>query len=141
MKLEAHSRTEYFAAAGERGAVLRRLDKLIRQSGPGLKPYLLETESMSGLGYGKYRYRYASGKEGDWCVIGLAVQKNNFCLYVCIGRNGKYLAEIYRDRLGKVSCGKSCIRFKKIEDLNLEVIKEICEEAAALAQSQENFQM
>jgi hypothetical protein len=141
MKLEAHSRTEYFAAAGERGAGLRRLDKIIRQSAPGLKPYLLDTESMTGLGFGKYHYKYASGKEVDWCVIGLATQKNHFSLYICLARDGKYLAEIYRDRLGKVSCGKSCIRFKKIEDLDLEVVKEICEEAAALAQSKENFQM
>jgi hypothetical protein len=141
MKLEAHSRTEYFAAAGERGTGLRRLDKIIRQSAPGLKPYLLETESMAGLGYGKYRYKYASGREVDWCVIGLAAQKHHFSLYICIARNGKYLAELYRDRLGKVSCGKSCIRFKKIDDLNLGVVSDICDEAAALAQSKENFQM
>ena len=141
MKLEAHSKAEYFAAAGERATALRQIDKIIRQSAPTLKPYFVDLETMTGLGYGKYRYKYASGKEGDWCVLGLAVQKHNFSLYVCVGRDGKYLAEIYRDRLGKVSCGKSCIRFKKIEDLDLEVIKEICEEAAALAQSRDNFQM
>jgi len=94
-----------------------------------------------GWGYGKYRYKYASGREGDWCVIGVATQKNHFSLYICIARDGKYLAEIYRDRLGKVSCGKSCIRFKKLEDLDLEVVKEICGEAARLAQSSHNYRM
>ena len=31
------------------------------------------------------------------------------------------LAEEYADQLGKVSCGKSCVRFRKLEDLNLKV--------------------
>jgi hypothetical protein len=139
MKTEAHSRTEYFGAAGERAPVLRKLDKVIRQAAPSLKPYFVDTQSMSGLGYGQYRYKYAGGKEADWPVIGLATQKNHFSLYICIARNGKYLAELYRDRLGKVSCGKSCIRFRKLEELNLEVLKEICEEAATLSQSNHNF--
>ena len=140
MKIEAHSRTDYFAAAGERGPALRKLDKIIRQAAPTLKPYLMDVPSMTGLGYGKYRYKYASGREGEWCVIGLAAQKNNFSLYMCIGRDGKYLAELYKDRLGRVSCGKSCIRFKKLEDLDLDVVKEICAEAAALLKSKDNFQ-
>jgi hypothetical protein len=96
---------------------------------------------MTGLAYGPYRYKYASGREGDWCVIGLGAQKNYLALYVCVTKNGKYLAEVYEKRLGKVSCGKSCIRFKKLDDLNLEVIEKFCAEAATLAKNSGNLLM
>jgi hypothetical protein len=62
-------------------------------------------------------------------------------LYVCVGKDGQYLPEIYGKRLGRVNCGKSCIRFKKIEDLDLAVVEEICREAGELAKSQHNLQM
>lgn len=137
MKRAASSRKEYFAASGEWEAGLRQLDKLIRQSAPSLKPFFLATSTMSGLGYGKIRYK-VGGRETDWPLIGLAAQKNYISLYVCAGRDGRYLPEIYGKRLGKVSCGKSCIRFKRVEDLDLEAIQEICREAAELSKTTQN---
>lgn len=74
-------------------------------------------------------------------MIGLAAQKNHLSLYVCAGKEGKYLPEIYGSRLGKVSCGKSCIRFKRLEDLDLGAVEEICREAAELAGTGGNFQI
>jgi hypothetical protein len=44
---------------------------------------------------------------------------------VCAVDKGKYIAEIYKDALGKVSVGKSCIRFKKLEDVDLKVLKKV----------------
>ena len=41
----------------------------------------------------------------------------------------RYLAEKYKDDLGKVSVGKSCIRFKKVEDPNKNVLKQALQEA------------
>jgi len=70
-------------------------------------------------------------------------QKNYISLYVCAVKDGKYLAEKYKRDLGKaaqssgraspkgwVSVGKSCIRFKKIKDVNLSVLKKVIQEAA-----------
>jgi hypothetical protein len=45
--------------------------------------------------------------------------------------DGEYVAEKYKEKLGKVSVGKSCIRFKKLEDLNLETFKKVIKEAAS----------
>jgi hypothetical protein len=44
--------------------------------------------------------------------------------------NKQYLAEKYESDLGKVDVGKSCIRFKKIEDLIIETVKKVLKEAA-----------
>jgi hypothetical protein len=46
-------------------------------------------------------------------------------------KDGKYLAESYGKKFGpKVSTGKSCIRFKKIEDIDLNVLEEAIKEGA-----------
>jgi hypothetical protein len=141
MKIAASSRKEYFAASGDREASLRKLDRLIRKAAPTLKPFFLETASMTMLGYGKLHYKYPGGREGVWAFIGQAAQKNNISLYGCVVRDGRYLPEIYNKRLGKVSCGKSCIRFKRFEDLDVATVEEICREAAQLVRSGQNFQM
>lgn len=77
-----------------------------------------------------YALKSKSGREGDWPVISLASQKNYISVYVCSVKDGKYLAEAYSEKLGKVSTGKSCIRFKKIDDIKLDVLKELLEKAA-----------
>jgi len=61
------------------------------------------------LVYGLYHYKYASGREGDWFVVGLASQKNYVSLYTCACDKDGYLAENNQDRLGKASVGRSCI--------------------------------
>jgi hypothetical protein len=77
------------------------------------------------LGYGNFKYKNYKGEVIDWPTVALANQKNYISLYVCAVDNGQYIAEMYKDKLGKVSVGKSCIRFKKIEDLNLETLKKV----------------
>lgn len=122
---------DFFAAAGERADALRALDALIRDTIPKLAAdrHLMPMGRYDLLSYGMYHYTYASGREGDWPAVGLANQKNYISLYVsCVSDDGNYLAEQYGKRLGKVSCGKSCIRFKKLEDLNLDEIANILRE-------------
>ena len=84
------------------------------------------------IGYGAYHYRYASGREGDWFPIGLANNKRYVSLYICASDDDGYLAEVNAERLGKVSVGRSCIRFKRLEDLNLDVAAELSRRAADL---------
>jgi hypothetical protein len=106
---------------------ISELHKLIRATVPGLAP----TMEFGMIGYGKYRYKYASGREGDWITIALASQKNYISVYVCsMDETGKrYIAEKYKKELGKVSVGKSCIRFKKLADADLKVLKKVLQEA------------
>ncbi len=118
---------EYIAAIDQpRREDFEKIHELIQKEVPQLKPHIL-----SGMiGYGKYHYHYASGREGDWSLIALASQKNYISVYVCsINKNGKYLAEEYKDKLPKASIGKSCIRFKSIKDIDLLILKEIIKKA------------
>jgi hypothetical protein len=48
---------------------------------------------------------------------------------VCALNDGQYVAEKYKDQLGKVNVGRSCIRFRKIEDINLSILEAVLKEA------------
>ncbi|HKZ25960.1 MAG TPA: DUF1801 domain-containing protein [Acidimicrobiia bacterium] len=124
---DAKTTAQYIAGLPEpRRGDVAALHKLIRTTVPGLKP----TMALGYPGYGLKHYKYASGREGDWPVVGLANNKQYISLYVTAVKDGHYLAETYARRLGKASCGKSCIRFKRLSDLNLEAVKELLGEAA-----------
>lgn len=120
---------------GERGEIVRAIDALIRDAAPEL-----ETRMWNHIvGYGTLHYRYASGREGDWFPVGLANQKQYVSLYLCAADDGGYLAEQHASRLqrpearAKVSVGKSCIRFKHLDDLDLDVVRELVRRTADLA--------
>lgn len=105
----------WFAAAGPREADLRAVDALIREHAPDMPPVL----SGGMLGYGVLPYQPRSAKTPtDLPVLSLANQKRHISLYACAVIDGHYVAELYADRLGKVSCGKSCIRFTRVADLD-----------------------
>ena len=108
-------------------AVIQALHDLVRATAPELDP----TMEFGMLGYGKFRYRYASGREGDWMKIGIANNKQYISLYCCAADRGGYVAERYRDRLPKANIGKSCVRFKRLSDLDEEILEQLIRETAA----------
>ncbi|HLO98475.1 MAG TPA: hypothetical protein VK171_07765 [Fimbriimonas sp.] len=82
------------------------------------------------LGFGKYTYKGASGREGEWFNIALKPLKNEIGIYVCaVGPNGSCMAVSYADKLGKASIGQSCIRVKSISTLNLDELKNLFQDA------------
>ncbi|MEN9406896.1 MAG: hypothetical protein RLZZ455_112 [Candidatus Parcubacteria bacterium] len=119
---------EYIRSIDEpRRSEMRKMHEFIISVVPDLKSFMI-----SGMiGYGSYHYVYASGREGDWSVIGLASQKNYISVYVCAVTEGVYIAEKYKKDLPKASIGRSCVRFKKIEDVDFGILKKMLLEAAA----------
>lgn len=74
------------------------------------------------IGFGSYHYQYASGREGDWFQTGFSPRKQSLTLYIMSG------FEQYDDllgKLGKYSTGKSCLYLKKIEDVDMDVLREL----------------
>lgn len=125
---KAKTAKEYFdTLPEERKKPMMFLHKFIQKTAPKLKSNFLY--NMPGYGTFKYKSSYQK-EELDWPVIGLASQKNYISLYVCAIDKGGYIAEQYKAELGKVSVGKSCIRFKKIEDVNLKTLEKVIKLAA-----------
>ena len=74
------------------------------------------------IGFGTYRYNYASGRGGDWPIIGLSPRKQNLTLYIMPG-----FAEFgdLLEKLGKHSTGKACLYIKRLADIDMDVLKKI----------------
>jgi hypothetical protein len=115
----------------ERRELVRRVHDVVRRAAPELVPFMYGTY----VGYGPYHYRYESGREGDWFVVGLANQKRYVSVYLCATVDGAYLAEANAARLGKVSVGKSCIRITKAENVDWDVLAELVRTTADAAEA------
>lgn len=125
--VKAKSVAQYLAAVPkERRQAIEFLHAFIQKAAPKLKPHF----AYNMLGYGKFKYRNYKNDIIDWPIIALASQKNYISVYVCALENGAYIAEKNKARLGKVSVGRSCIRFSKLENVNLPSLKQIIQKAA-----------
>ena len=124
---KATSIKEYLASVpAERKEMIVFLHDFIQKAAPKLKPHFANNM----LGYGSFPYKNYKKEMIEWPIVALANQKNYVSVYVCAVKDGQYIAEQYAKELGKVSVGKSCIRFKKLEDVNLSVLKKVIQEAA-----------
>lgn len=74
------------------------------------------------VGFGSYHYKYASGREGDSFITGFSPRKQNLTLYIMPGFD-RY--EGLMAKLGKYKTGKSCLYIQKLEDVDLETLKEL----------------
>ena len=72
------------------------------------------------VGFGRYRYRYASGREGDWFLTGFSPRKQNLTLYIMPGFH-RY--EEHMSRLGRYKTGKSCLYLNRLADVDLSVLR------------------
>ena len=74
------------------------------------------------VGYGKYHYKYASGREGDWALVGFSPRKQNLAVYIMPGFSA--YGSLMK-KLGKHKTGKSCLYINKLEDVDMEVLREL----------------
>lgn len=74
------------------------------------------------IGYGRYHYKYESGREGDFLATGFSPRKANQVIYIMPGYTD--FGEIL-DRLGKWKKGKSCLYINKLQDIDLSVLEEL----------------
>ena len=116
-------------ADDQRTTDLNRLDRLIRDTLPDLEVH----EADGTVGYGPFHYRYASGREGDTYRISVASRKTGISLYVlALTEDGEYLAESRADRFPKAKVGKSCVRFKRLDDVDRAALRELLADAGRL---------
>ena len=74
------------------------------------------------VGFGEYHYKYDSGREGDWFLTGFSPRKQNLTLYIMSGF-ARYATLM--KRLGKYKIGKSCLYIKRLDDIDVTVLKEL----------------
>jgi len=74
------------------------------------------------VGFGSYRYKYASGREGEWPLVGFSPRKRKLTIYIMSGFDNydSLLAD-----LGKHKIGKGCLYVNKLEDVNQAILREL----------------
>lgn len=78
------------------------------------------------VGFGSYRYVYASGKEGDWPLTGFSPRAQALTLYIMAGFDSY---DELMSKLGKYKTGKSCLYVKKLDDLDLVILRKLIKES------------
>lgn len=118
----AASPEEYIGALEEpRHSDIAKLHERIRELTPAMRSYI----DAGMLAYGRYEYRYASGRTGDWFCLGLASNKAYISLYA-----PTLDLQPFVERLPKANLGRGCIRFKRLADVDLDVIDEVIRDSA-----------
>lgn len=78
------------------------------------------------VGFGSYHYKYESGREGDWFLVGFSPRKADLTLYLmhCLGPQ----SELFKS-LGKYKAAKSCLYIKRLDDIHLPTLKKLIRES------------
>lgn len=84
------------------------------------------------IGFGKYHYKYKSGREGEAPILGFSPRKSAISLYVYVDTEKS--KALLKD-LGKFKMGKACIYVKKLTDIDLQILKQLCQESITYIQA------
>lgn len=100
----------------------KKISKMMEKA-TGAKPKMYGANIV---GFGKHTLKYASGREQEWMKIGFSPRKANLTLYLTYDENwdGNLLS-----KLGKHKTGKGCLYFKKLSDINENILEEIIEKS------------
>jgi hypothetical protein len=125
MRIEASTPSEYLAALPpERAAVIAAVRAMVLRN---LRPGFEETVRWGMLSYEVPLSRYpVTYNKLPLAYIGLAAQKQFYALYLMSAVDGgavfRLIADWYRKAGKKLDMGKCCLRFKRLEDVPLELL-------------------
>ena len=80
------------------------------------------------VGFGRYHYKYASGREGDFFLTGFSPRKQALTIYIMPGFS-EY--ETILGNLGKYKTGKSCLYVKKLDEIDRDLLRELITKSVA----------
>jgi len=81
------------------------------------------------VGFGTYHYKYESGREGDWALVGFSPRKQNLVVYIMPGF--EKFPTLMR-KLGKYKTGKSCLYLNKLDDVDESVLEQLIDKSVKL---------
>jgi hypothetical protein len=110
---------------------LQNLHNTILQLMPECKLWFLDGKNEEGkivsnpnIGYGAYNIKYADGTTKEFYQIGLSANTTGISVYIMGIEDKKYLPQTFGEKIGKAGVTGYCIKFKKLKDINQDVLKE-----------------
>jgi hypothetical protein len=111
---------------------LRALHRIILGLSPNCKLSFLDGRnsdnkivSNPNIGYGSQIIKYASGETREFYQIGISGNTAGISVYIMGIEDKQYLSKTYGGRLGKAKITGYCIKFRRIDDINIDVLEEI----------------
>ena len=108
------------------------LHQIITNIYPTAKLWFMDGKNQDGkvisnpnIGYGSQKLVYVDGKTKEFYQLGISSNTKGISLYIMGIDDKKLLLKTYGNKLGKASISGYCIKFKTLNDINLEVLKEI----------------
>lgn len=74
------------------------------------------------IGFGTYHYKYESGHEGDSCLAAFSPRKTTITIYVMLPEEQR---DAILKKLGKHKSSKGCVYVKKLDDIDVKVLREL----------------
>lgn len=109
---------------------MQELHTHILETLPGCKLWFLDGKDSDGkivsnpnIGYGSYTIKYAGGTTREFYQIGLSANTSGISVYVMGLEDKAYLPQTYGTAIGKASVTGYCVKFKKLKDIDLSVLK------------------
>ena len=110
---------------------LQELHHHIQQLRPGSKLWFLDGKNSEGkvisnpnIGYGQRTITYADGTSREFYRVGLSANTSGISVYIMGIADKGYLVSTYGKRLDKASITGYCIKFKKLKDVDINVLEE-----------------
>ena len=123
---------EYIANQPEpKRGEMQELHQLIVCALPKCKLWFLDGKNSEGkvvsnpnIGYGFYTIKYADGSTKEFFQIGLSANTTGLSVYIMGLEDKTYLAKTYGKTLGKATVTGYCIKFKKLGDIDVDLLME-----------------
>lgn len=122
---------EYISSQSEsKRSDLQELHNSILELMPESKLWFLDGKNEAGkivtnpnIGYGAYSIQYKDGTSKEFYQIGVSANTTGISVYIMGIDDKKYLLQTYGEKIGKASVTGYCIKFKKLEDINVNILK------------------
>ena len=108
---------------------MRELHETVLKLLPGCRLWFLDGRDESGrtvsnpnIGYGAQTTKYADGTTRDFYQIGMSANTTGISIYLMGLNDKKYLTEKFGAKIGKASVTGYCIKFRRLKDVNLEIL-------------------
>lgn len=84
------------------------------------------------IGFGSYHYKYATGHEGDAPLVGFSPRKAKISLYFATGDTER---DALLEKFSKHTAGKACVYINKVDDIDVDVLKELITQSIMFLQN------
>ncbi len=82
-----------------------------------------KTVSNPTIGYGLYTIKYANGSTREFFRVGLSANSTGISVHIMGITDKTFLQQTYGRDLGKATVTGYCIKFRKLQDINIEVLE------------------